>query len=279
MMQLPTHEDATILDSFQSGDNITMYLPYIAANTPENPNKIQFKNALKDLKFLLGNRGYSDRDITTLLAPAAQVLDSTEFRPGRAHGIAIYMNRDIFYHYNVPVMDLPLLVTVDSGFHTQLLGDILDADQAYYVLALSHKHVRLFEGNNYEITELHPKDFPTDMVKALNIDEYPEERQTHTVAPASVGKGSEAFHEQYNRTQVDKQMLVEFFRLINRAVLPLLRDANNPPLILGGVGYLLPLYRQVNTYPHLISPSIIGNLEDAQLDTIREQARSALVKM
>jgi len=278
MMQLPTHEDLTILDSFQSGDNITMYLPYIAANTPENPNQIQFKNALKDLRFLLGNRGYSDRDITTLLAPAAQVLDSVEFRPGRAHGIAIYMNRDIFYHYSVPVVDLPLLVTVDSVFHTQFLGNMLNADQAYYVLALSHKHVRLFEGSNYEITELHLKDFPTDMVKALNIDEYPEERQTHTVAPASVGKGSEAFHEQYDRTQVDKQMLVEFFRLINRTVSQSLRHAHNPPLILGGVGYLLPLYRQVNTYPHLISSTIIGNLEDAPVSTIQQRARSALVK-
>ncbi len=109
------------------------------------------------------------------------------------------------------------------------------------------------------------------MQQELNIDEQPKELQTHTVAAASRGKGSEGFHGQYEETQVDKEMLTQFFRRIDHKLHDALKDTSIP-LVIAGVDYLLPLYRQVSTYPHLLLEEIQGNLEHATLDEVLQQA-------
>ena len=90
-----------------------------------------------------------------------------------------------------------------------------------------------------------------------------------------MGKGSEAYHGQYNVSQTDKAMLLEFFRRIDKRLHTFLQTKQKP-LILAGVGYLVPIYRQINTYQHLLPSSIGGNLERTKPDSIREHALSLI---
>ena len=48
------------------------------------------------------------------------------------------------------------------------------------------------------------------------------------------------------------------FRLIDAALRPVLRDQRSP-LILAGVQYLLPIYREVSGYPHIAEEELLGN--------------------
>src|ERR1019366_908886 len=109
-------------------------------------------------------------------------------------------------------------------------------NERYYVLTLGHKNVHLYEGDHYSIRDVQLKDFPSDMKETLNIDEYPKWRETHEIAPSYMGKGSEAVHGQYNVSQIDKEFLVKYFRLLDKRLHSFLRPKDSP-LIIAGVGY------------------------------------------
>jgi hypothetical protein len=163
------------------------------------------------------------------------------------------------------------MLTVETGFNLEPLLEVMQNSQQYYILALGHKNVRLYEGDHYDLKPVNLKNFPADMKETLGIDEYPQSRETHTIAPASSGKGSEAYHEQYNVSQTDKAMLLEFFRRIDHRLHNFLLY-HQKPLVLAGVNYLLPIYHKVNTYPGLLSESITGNQDYPDLPMLREKA-------
>ena len=141
----------------------------------------------------------------------------------------------------------------------------------YYLLTLSHKHVQLYEGDRHRLQPVQLKNFSGDLVETLGIDEYPHSRETHTIAPAASGKGSEAFHQQYNVADTDKKMLVEFFRRIDHRLHAFLLY-HEKPLLLAGVKYLLPMYRKVNTYTGLMDRAIIGNQDKTDVYSLGKKA-------
>lgn len=158
-------------------------------------------------------------------------------------------------------------------------GDMkyLEKNYGFYVLALSHKHITLYEGDQYGLNVVPVKGLDVDMKKMLGIDEYPNWRETHTIAPASRGKGSEAYHGQYNVHQTDKIMLKDYFRRIDKKIHAYLLGKHKP-LILAGVGYLLPVYREVNTYKHVLPQSLTGNMERTNLSELHHKAWAVLTK-
>jgi len=67
-----------------------------------------------------------------------------------------------------------------------------------------------------------------------------------------------------------KEEILRYFRGIDRA----LREVVPPdtPLILAGVDYLLPLYREVSGVPSLVDESIVGNPDSLGLESLHDQA-------
>lgn len=146
----------------------------------------------------------------------------------------------------------------------------MKTDQTYYLLALSHNHIRFYKGDKYGLEPLAIKNLPDGMKETLNIDEYPNWRETHSIAPASSGKGSEGYHGQYNVRQTDKDMLLEFFRRVDKSLHRYLLGKRDP-LVLAGVNYLLPIYQRANTYPYLAARGVAGNTERMSLDELHER--------
>ena len=277
MIKLPTETEIETLQAFKKPDCISIYSSYIAPSSPNNPNRIQLKNLLKESRQLLMADGINAREVGATLKPVDKLLDGDEFRLNHKHSLALFIQRDFFAYYRLPAEDMVSSVRIDDGFFVQPIIEMASTNPNYYVLLLSHNHVQLLKGDCYYIESLNVPGLPTNMERELNIDEYPSEIQTHSIAPASRGKSSEAFHGQYNDIQVDKDLLVQFFRRIDRRLRILLRDTKTP-LIIAGVDYLLPLYRQVSTYPNLLIDEIRGNLEHASLNAILARTSTILVQ-
>jgi hypothetical protein len=55
--------------------------------------------------------------------------------------------------------------------------------------------------------------------------------------------------------------------MIDRGLHDLLKD-EHAPLILAGVEYLFPIYREVNTFPHLVEEGIPGNPKGASSESL-----------
>lgn len=274
MIQLPTNTEIKTLKAFKEPDSISIYAPYIAPNSSDNPNRTQLKNFLKEARQQLSTKGLDEREIEAILQPADKLLDSEEFRLNYKHSLAVFIGHNFFKYYHLPPKGIVSSITIGKGFKVQPIVKLLESSPSYFVLLLSHNGAKLLKGNRYDIEQV--KEFPTAMKQDLNIDEYPKGRQTHNVTPASQGKGSEKFHGQYNKIEVDKEMLVKFFRHIDTKLQKEIKG-DKIPLIIAGVEYLLPIYRQINTYPHLLDSEIQGSLEHSPLDSICRKAQKLLL--
>lgn len=276
MIQLPTQTDIEELQLLKQPYSLSIYSPYITPSSPNNPNRIQLKNLLKQARRQLSEAGLSTREITSLVQPVEKLIDGDEFRVNHRHSLALFVGKDFFQYYRLPADGVPLSMFVNEKFHVQPIIELAANNPPYYILLLSHNGVRLYKGDYYYIEQIDFQKKPMTMKQELGIDELPNETQTHTVAAADRGKGSERFHGQYNESQVDKDMLVEYFRRIDKKLHTLTKNENTP-LIIAGVDYLLPLYRQVNTYSYLLEDEIEGNIEHTSIESLQEQA-SAIIE-
>lgn len=271
MVNLPDEHELNELQAFSQDNCLSIYIPLLDTSDASNSNRIKLKNLLREAKTALLAAGVHPSDVDKTLRPVHHLLKNRELWPPRHDSLALFMHPKLFRYYHIPTQDTPRLLSVETGFNLEPLIKIINNNRQYFVLALSHKNVRIYEANRYDLKQLHLKDFPTDMKQALNIDEYPDWLETHSVALGGLTSGdervSEGFHGQYNVRQTDKDMLLEFFRLIDHSLHSLLRDKKSP-LIIIGVEYLLPIYRQANSSSYLVKGGLVGNFEKSDLEII-----------
>jgi hypothetical protein len=151
---------------------------------------------------------------------------------------------------------------------------MLTGNGTFYLLTLSQKQIRFMEGDRFSIREVDIEGLPKSMGEALQYDETAQDGQfrisTNKGGTNNSFQHAGSFHGQGSPDRDDiRQDLLQFFHQIDAALHPFLRDKQGP-LVLTGVEYLMPIYREANTYQHLLDDSISGNtkiLEPEELHT------------
>lgn len=271
MTELPDKKELEQLKTFQEPYCLSVYVPSPNPNDRTNHARIELKNILRQAETALRSAGQTSLLTTKTLKPAIELAGKQEFWPPRSEALALLLHPDFYMIYHLPDGRVRYQLTVAKGFNIEPIEKVLKNNHPYLLLTLSHKNVKLYEGDYFGLEPLWLKRWPRDLEKTLSIDEYPNWLETHTVAPARTGKGSEGFHGQYNIRETDKQMLEAFFRRIDKRLHKLLRR-RKLPLVIAGVGYLFPIYRRVNTSPYLTATGISGNFEQPDLKELRERA-------
>ncbi|MBC8144337.1 MAG: hypothetical protein H7X80_02060, partial [bacterium] len=136
--------------------------------------------------------------------------------------------------------------------------------------------IRLLEATRYTVRQCELKNFPTNMTAALQYDVLEQSSQMRSPnmgSSAVTGQRGAIFGHSSGEDQSEfkKDELREFFRIVDRGLHELLGE-NNAPIILAGVNYLLPIYRDVATYPNLMTDGITGNPELLSNDELHAQA-------
>jgi hypothetical protein len=86
------------------------------------------------------------------------------------------------------------------------------------------------------------------------------------------GSGSVIFHGQGGGSDESaKNELPRYFRLVSDGLTEFLQG-DPVPLVLAGVEYLLPIYKEANTYPNLIDTIIKGNPDLLSADELHKSA-------
>ena len=272
MFSMPSEKELKLLEHFKEPHCVSIYLPNSKpVTTGTNPNFISLKNLIREAEDALQSFHVDKKIIKKTLRPAHDLLESVAINRLKDEGLVLFLHESFSRIFAIPSGQLEPLITVEYGFNLDQLRKVMEDNKKYYLLALAHDNVRLFEGDHYSIAPIHLRNFPSNMKEVLRIDEYPKWRETHEIAPSFMGKGSEAIHGQYNVSQVDKDELLRFFRLINERLHKFLHH-KHAPLVLAGVDYLIPIYTKVNTYHYLASKSIHGNTDHARLTDLQNNA-------
>jgi hypothetical protein len=81
-----------------------------------------------------------------------------------------------------------------------------------------------------------------------------------------------SFHGQGSPDRDEHQKdILQFFHLIDDAVKEKLKN-QKAPLVLAGVEYLFPIYRETNEYPHLMEEGIHVNVDIVKPEELHDQA-------
>ena len=273
-MTLLTKDELKLLvQQKQNGPFVSIYIPTRRAGPESRENPIRFKNLVEEAENYLIENGMRSPEARKLLNPVKNLVDDYDFWQHQSDGLAVFLAPELFRSYRLPLNFEELLVVADR-FHLKPLMPLLSDDGQFYVLALSQNEVRLFQGSRYSINQLDLEDLPTSLAQALRYDLPHKQQQFHTAtaAPGSPGGNRPAmFHGHGVGTDDAKSNILRFFQEVDKGLRSLLTD-NSSPLVLAGVEYLFPIYREANTYPNLVDKGVAGNPEILKPDSLHQRA-------
>jgi hypothetical protein len=258
-----SREDIRTLIETQGEWCVSLYMPTVRAGAEVQQNPIRFKNLLRQAGERLSELGVRVPDVEELLRPAQSILDDPDLWRGNSDGLAVFVAPGHLTTYHLPE-SFDERVMVERRFHIKPLLSLLSNEGRFYILALSQDQVRLFEGTRYRVSEIELVSVPESLSEALQYDGF--ERLTRTVRGGGSGgavHGGSDFEA--------KPDILRYFQMVDRGVRDLLGEQNSL-LVLAGVDYLLPLYREASTYSYLVDEGIIGNPQMLNAKELHQRA-------
>lgn len=251
---------------------VSLYMPTHRVGREQQQNPIRLKNLLAEAETKLLATGLRRTEVQKLMQPAEELLWNRGFWQHQEDGLAIFLTNDFHKVYRLPVEFDELLMT-GTSFHIKPLLPCLGRGINFYILALSLNNVRLFQGNADTLSELEVN-FPASMEEALWADD-PEKHLNMHSASVSLGDGKNStgvFHGHHPEEE-DKKNILRFFQAVDQGLSRLL-DASqkNIPMVLAGVDYLLPIYREASSHHNLLEDGIEGNPDRVNPQELHEKA-------
>ena len=271
-MNILRRDDIEKLMGNYEGPCVSVFMPTHRGVTESRQDQIRFKNLLREAEESLLESGLRRPQVNDLLKQAQMLLKDVSFWQHQIEGLSVFLCRDMFQYFRFPHRFKELVVATDR-FHIKPLLPLLSGDKRFYLLALSQNQVRLFQGSGYSVAEIDLKGVPDSLAEAAGYDKHEKQLQSHTVSPGSGGGRGAIFHGHGEGTDDAKDRILKYFRQIDKGLQQLLKD-ENAPLLLAGVEYLFPIYREANTYPGLVDDGVTGNPEGLSAEDLHEQAWS-----
>ncbi len=270
-MSLLSLEELKALAS-QTGNCISLYMPTLRAGAETQQNPIRFKNLIRQVENQLETFGLRNTEIAATLRPAMD-LDREEFWQSQQEGLALFIAPDFFRYYCLPLTFQELAIVSDR-FHLKPLMPLLTCDGEFFILSLNQDRVRLFRASHYSIEEL-PLSVPTNIDEALQYEETAKDGQFR-ISTSKGGTNNSfqhagSFHGQGSPDRdMHQRDILQFFHLIDQGVQEHL-NGRQGPLVMVGVEYLLPIYREANGYQYLIDEAVTENAEILKPEEILAQ--------
>jgi len=257
----------------QNGMCISIFMPTYRVGVEVQQNQIRLRNLLRIAEEKLLAGGSRPQEVKTLLEPLQGLVGNVVFWKHQGDGLAVFLSSSIFRYYRIPA-DFDELILVNDHFHVEPLLPALGVDDRFHILTLSQNEIRLFEGTIQSISEIEMENVPKSLAEALQYDELEKQVRFHRGASRGAVRSSMLSG---GGAELDdsKENILKYFRQINKGLHDLLKDEHTP-LILAGVDYLFPIYKEVNTYPNLIQEGITGNPKGMSTEQLHIQALSII---
>ncbi len=251
-----TIDDIDVLLQNREGPCVSIYLPTTRVTQDVDESRIQLKNFRSEaMDKLMGDFGLRRPDADAMLLPVDQLLEDTEFWRFLSDGLAVFLAADASFVFRLGESFEPRL-EVGGRFLVRPLVRQLSGDGVYHLLAVSRNEVRLLEGNRRGAREVTPDDMPRNMARALTMRGREGERMPY---------------KQWHGDEGQKTLYRKFFLQIDRVLRPSY-SGRSEPLVIAGVDYLLPIFRDACSYRHLVAEGIAGNPDEYSEAELHEKA-------
>lgn len=240
---------------------ISIYFPTYKMGPDIKQNSIRLKQRIREAEDKLYNMKWKKADVENFLKPVSDLVDESKFWQNQTEGLAVFLSSEKMDYYHLPY-EVSEYTVISNKYYTKPLIPLFTGDGEYYILALSQNEVRLFRANKQKINEIPMKDAPKN-VDAMKVDQDSRTKlQIKTANPVSptalvYNKNTQG---QAVENDFDVNQLNRYFRAIDES-LDKYKKKENLPLILAGVEYLIPIFKEISKYPNIGDEYIKGNPE------------------
>lgn len=262
-----TRDELKSLMQKREGWCVSIFMPVYRTGVETTQNQIRLRNMLKEAAEKLAASNLRPQEIEKFLEPANSLINNILFWRRQSDGLAIFISAGFFRYYRLPAVFEEMLVITDR-FHIKPLIHLLASEIPFYVLCLSQNEVKIFEGTKRGLEELDLETIPKNLASALQYDE--PEKQVRFRGMASAG-GSVKMSGHAAEIDDSKDNILKYFRQIDRGLREIFKDYR-APLVLAGVDYLFPIYREANTYAGLMEEGVAGNPKRMTVDQLHPEA-------
>jgi hypothetical protein len=254
-----------------AGPCVSAFMPTHRAGEDTRQDPIRLKNLLGRAETQLIDAGLRSPEAREVLKPGQALLDDPAFWRHMSDGLALFAAPGLFQTYRLP-LDLEEQLIVAPRFHVRPLLPFFAGDGHFFVLALSQNQVRLLEATRHGVDEIGLRDVPTSLAEALPHEDFEKHLQFQTGSgTAGEGGGRAAVFHGHDPEDEAKNRILRFFQRVDDGLRPVLRD-ERAPLVLAGVDYLLPIYREANSYPHLLAEGVAGSPDELKAEDLHAPA-------
>ena len=269
-MDILTREGLRELISEINENCISIYMPTHQAGRETEQDRIRLKNMLKKAGEDLVARSLRSPDIRDILMPAQQLLREPFFWDHQSSGLALFFSSDTFKSYRLP-LQFEEFVMISGSYHLKPLLPLFTDDGHYYILALSQNQIRLLEGTRHTVDEIDLESMPLSIAEMLEYEQFYKQIQFHTgTASANTGNRSAIFHG-HDPSDEEKSRILRWFHKIDDE-LPNVIMSRESPIVLAGVDFLFPLFKEATSYPHIVKDGIPGSPEKLNQEELHTQA-------
>jgi len=252
-MEYLTLNEMKRLAGYVGSPAVTIYIPTHRRGRDVEQDPVRFGNQLRAVEAQLAELDMRTRDIEEFLAPARALLDDSEVWQHSQDGLAVFLDKNEFHAYSLPFDVATRTVVADRFFLSPLLP-LFTNNGHFYILALSENEARLFEGTRFTVGEIDmPADAPDTMGAVTTRRESYSDAETRTEA------GNE------------RRRVGQWLNTLDKSLMAVLADGKAPLVVVGDVA-LLPIYREVTNYAHVVADGPRGNPERLSATELHEQA-------
>jgi len=238
---------------------VTIQLPIERTGKDRLADELRLKNLTQQAEDQLIGGGMRSPDARKMLQVIRDRSKDVATWNGGGEGLAIFVDPHAAHQYRV-APPLEEFVHVGDRFCIRALLPLIDPGDQFLILALSQNRTRLLEADREGATEVDVARLPQRLDTTLHLDGADRGEQVHSGGDYGTGKQAGVFHGQGGSPDAHKENLKLFFRDINHALAPILRQ-KKIPLILIGVEYLLPIFRETCSYSGLTNEQVTGNFD------------------
>lgn len=263
------------LANHHSARCISIYLPTheSGVDVNEKVDAITFKTKLQQIAARLKEMNTSQTLIDRLLDPGYRLLKNDSFWTRLSKGLAIFISEGKFSYYRMPYAPNED-VMINTSFYLSPLIPVMTQKDYFYLLVLSKKQARFYKADAFGMVHIPISEMPNGVEDVVHFEEKDDQKLFRT---GSSGAGGGAnYHGMGAGKPDDKENIAMYLDEVDETLWKEVLNTQKVPLLLAGVEYLLPIYKQVAQYNHIWPEVLTGSHEHDDLHSLYQQARAIM---
>ncbi len=267
----------TMIDLIENveGTAVSVYMPTFSAGRRQRENPIRLKNLINEVENQLEELGADEGTIESYLDPLDDLVKDELFWQDQSEGLALFLDANELRIYRLPKRFETLAVVADT-FHVTPLVPIYSGNGQFYLLSLDLKHPEIYQGSKFQLKKYEDVDLPESLQNMFDqFYEFHSHLQFHTKTrtpnPDVAAKRRGEYFGQGGDDIDKKAEIRNFFHRLDEELMNFL-DGEETPLVLAGVGYLHPLFREANSFPNLMPEGITKDVDPLSPEALHQEA-------